>query len=374
MDLGINTIFFSFDILEKHLVPGQWGDDKFWLLMSSVLLVVFIIQIVRMFYTKLFEKAKQLNAYNDLLVNNQKVIEEKYRVIHQQNEVLIQKTSESENRRLSLENYLNEVLNMSRMEELHSGNLKYTHRVLRKVLLKNLDVDRISFWKFDEEGRKIEMTGIELKNNDSRAKVVKSIYHQDAPAYFEYIESGTVLAIDDINEFDRNTYPEELKSYFKSHDFRAMLDCPFFLEGEIAGLISCESFHVRKWKNEDIVFVRAIAGILSLSYKSHQRKIYQKELKVKQAHIEELNAQLHERVEERTAEINIKNQQLINYAYINSHEIRGPICRLLGLKNLMKVSESSSEILIIKDYMSKSIDELNDITIRAGKILEENMN
>lgn len=53
----------------------------------------------------------------------------------------------------------------------------------------------------------------------------------------------------------------------------------------------------------------------------------------------DLNSVLELKVQERTKEIEERNQKLESYAFYNAHKLRGPYCRILGLISLRKIVE-----------------------------------
>ncbi len=81
------------------------------------------------------------------------------------------------------------------------------------------------------------------------------------------------------------------------------------------------------------------------------------------------NEKLEETVHERTLKLSAQNEKLSKYAFMNSHELRAPICRLMGLLNLLKVSENEDhpKILILiqetgmeLDLVTKNINQILD--------------
>jgi hypothetical protein len=80
--------------------------------------------------------------------------------------------------------------------------------------------------------------------------------------------------------------------------------------------------------------------------------------------VEDLNKNLEIKVLERTKELEIKNEQLVQYAYMNAHKLRGPFCRVKGLvmlKDLISKSSTEEERLI-DSLLSESLKELDDVT------------
>ena len=147
-----------------------------------------------------------------------------------------------------------------------------------------------------------------------------------------------------------------------------MINCPYFLEGKFAGFISCRSSD-KVWMAEDIIFVRAVSDTISLAFKSHHRILQQQMLEQKQREITEMNESLERKVRERTNELNMRNKQLTDLAFTNAHYIRGPVCRLLGLNNLLSSTNNSSDVLKIANYMTVSIEELDAITKKTSEEL-----
>lgn len=97
-----------------------------------------------------------------------------------------------------------------------------------------------------------------------------------------------------------------------------------------------------------------------------------------QEEIIRINNDLEERVKERTKEINAKNEQLVEYTYINAHMLRAPVCNILGLVELLDGSELKEENKDVINYLHKAAFELDDIvnkineTLRKGYKLDRN--
>ncbi|MCG9881093.1 MAG: response regulator [Bacteroidia bacterium] len=102
--------------------------------------------------------------------------------------------------------------------------------------------------------------------------------------------------------------------------------------------------------------------------------------------LKDQNFILEEKVKERTKEllhnnelIKKQNEQLKEIAWIQSHVVRAPLARLMGLVELLQLNETSDELGKdeIVDFISKSAEELDgiirDITLKAhhSKIFEQ---
>ncbi len=61
----------------------------------------------------------------------------------------------------------------------------------------------------------------------------------------------------------------------------------------------------------------------------------------------------------RTRELEGLNQQLMEYAFYNSHKVRGPLCRIMGLVNLISLSPTHQHEYLL-EKLAVSTDELDD--------------
>ncbi len=81
--------------------------------------------------------------------------------------------------------------------------------------------------------------------------------------------------------------------------------------------------------------------------------------------ISTLNTSLDKKVKERTAKLEQQNEKLMKYAYFNSHHLRGPVCSILGILNLIKLepdNENIEEYLKLLDESTQELDKLIHIT------------
>ncbi|MBL7858986.1 MAG: hypothetical protein JNM57_14945 [Cyclobacteriaceae bacterium] len=89
--------------------------------------------------------------------------------------------------------------------------------------------------------------------------------------------------------------------------------------------------------------------------------------------VEDLNRSLEQKVTERTRELELKNEKLVEYAYLNAHLLRGPFCRVKGLvllKNTVTAPSAAEEEINV--LLLKSIDELDEVTTRIQRAVEDN--
>ncbi|MFQ3213841.1 MAG: signal transduction histidine kinase [Marivirga sp.] len=86
------------------------------------------------------------------------------------------------------------------------------------------------------------------------------------------------------------------------------------------------------------------------------------------------NEKLDETVKERTNEIVAYNMQLEQFAFISSHNLRGPVARILGLGNVLRQSNAHDEREEIIKMLDTSTVELDTVIKDLNRILEVQKN
>lgn len=117
------------------------------------------------------------------------------------------------------------------------------------------------------------------------------------------------------------------------------------------------------------VHKRLVNQNLTLKLMAVEIEEQNKMLKEKNEEITSINNCLEERVAERTLELEDHNRKLAEYAFINSHLLRGPLCSILGLINLLNntsLSEKEKEILM---RLKESSHNLDDVVSKISKAL-----
>jgi ligand-binding sensor domain-containing protein len=93
-------------------------------------------------------------------------------------------------------------------------------------------------------------------------------------------------------------------------------------------------------------------------------------LAMKNEQIAQINANLEQLVTERTKVLEEQNRRLSEYAFINAHELRGPLASILGLVHLFEISTDTSEKEELLKHLKKSSHELDKIVRATNRMLE----
>lgn len=116
---------------------------------------------------------------------------------------------------------------------------------------------------------------------------------------------------------------------------------------------------------------------LELSSANKQLQLLNEELYASNEGTRSLNENLERLVKDRTEKINEQLSQLRKYAFMNSHEVRAPLARILGLLLLLKKEADEEQRQQLLDKLYVSSEQLDDVIRRMNRLLEneiENVN
>ena len=107
-----------------------------------------------------------------------------------------------------------------------------------------------------------------------------------------------------------------------------------------------------------------------LSTQREEIEAINQELEKSHKEVLRINQTLEQRVYERTKYLELQNQQLSEYAYINAHLLRGPLCSILGLVYLLdhECPDDHRDLIV---HMKKATDELNTVVSKISDAIHK---
>lgn len=275
----------------------------------------------------------------------------------------------NENTKIKL--YLSKLVDLSSSHNINFGKLEEAKKEVLAVAKSCLEISRVSLWVFDNQKDAIECEYLldenGLKNSNS------SLNAKDYPIYFEAIKNQQLIIATDARS-NANTQ-EFTENYLNQHNIYSMMDAAFLSKGEFGGVICCEQQEeVKEWDAAESLLLKALGDFLSYTMIVKDRIHQNNLLKVKNDEILKMNLGLESLVQERTKELEKKNEQLTEYAYINSHILKAPVARVSGLYNLFKIENSNQLNKEVAEHMDSSIEELELITLRINRAIEDHGN
>jgi hypothetical protein len=94
------------------------------------------------------------------------------------------------------------------------------------------------------------------------------------------------------------------------------------------------------------------------------------ELRYYQSKVSRVNEELETRVRHRTQELEDRNERLKEYAFINAHLLRAPLCRIKGLTYLVEKDRDGDEAKLLK-LLKAANKELEEIIHKITSILSD---
>ncbi|MBL0740653.1 tetratricopeptide repeat protein [Chryseolinea lacunae] len=119
-------------------------------------------------------------------------------------------------------------------------------------------------------------------------------------------------------------------------------------------------------------FARELEVLNKEIYDKHEEILTQaEELSEANDEIRRINDNLEQEVLHRAARIKKQNEMLIDYAYFNAHNVRGPLARIMGLTYLMKGELSVERIKEYNQHLSTSAHELDHVVREINLKLQD---
>jgi hypothetical protein len=310
-----------------------------------------------------------------------------YAKMRQKSVALEKLHQQTDKQKQQLEKYQNVLFKLSKDPDVTNGELGTVYEKLCRLAVENLEVTRVSIWSYESNPPSIQRKYLHELSGGSDKLIILEKNHY--PGYFRALLTKNFIAAENARVHPETA--EFKESYLIPLDVYSMLDCPITIDGQFMGVVCCEHQHQpRAWTPEDILFVQSLSDIIALASKTHQinrllKKIRTQnhELIEKSREIATLNQELSSTNEElttmndsleltvkgRTLELEQQNTQLTEYAFINSHLLRAPLARILGLSHLIALNKEAPTDPTIIAALIQSTDELDAITKRISELL-----
>lgn len=321
-----------------------------------------------------------------------KLLTDAYREMREKTDELDKLHRSMTEKKQQLEDQQQSLITLNRNKVLYEDDMPAIYRIVCTTALQQLKISRVSIWVFQNGILKRNYL-LEASGGTDELAVLRT---EDYPAYFLAIHTKPVIMADNaVNHED--TY-ELTETYLKPLNIVSMLDCPIKIGGKTIGIICCEQQkNQRAWQPEEALYVQLLANILAMCHQNkrikdllRQIRNQNQELLKKSNSIEAMNEeltslnnelislndqltgtneQLEEAVKKRTEELETQNKQLTEYAFINSHLLRAPLARLLGLSQLVSLEVSSVKDRELITALQHSAKELDEIVRKITEIL-----
>jgi PAS domain S-box-containing protein len=223
---------------------------------------------------------KEISNQNQQLIEELRAGEEELRQnleeLQTQRDYIEKMSEEIKLKNQILERNSKVLLNLNKSPEVHSGHLEKAFELISQQAAQLLQITRVSIWDYQPENQQIvcrkqyDQGGAQLF---SEGAVIRQT---DAPTYFEDVLTEKVMIA--ANAKQHPALVEFIDSYLEPLQIYSLLDVPFFVDGQMAGVICCEHQKEHKyWTLEEVAFVKSLADIITIATKT-QQQLAQQEL------------------------------------------------------------------------------------------------
>jgi tetratricopeptide (TPR) repeat protein len=225
--------------------------------------------------------------------------------------------------------------------------------------------------RYDSSYRYLRRALLLAREKNSKSNEMETNEH--LANYFSAIEEldSSLMYMKEASLLERQIFDSQ-----KSHEIQTMQMLYEFEKNE--QMLSIKEAQIQR-QHMAIIGVTIILMLVTLfGYKvyglNENNKTAREALQALNIEINKLNENLEEKVQERTEEIRMQNQKLVEYAFFTAHEVRGPLARILGLVELVKVKELNHEREEIISRLQTSANELDEILREVNRKLESKAN
>ncbi len=379
----------SFIAFDRYLPAVQYTTGISRHIISATGLCVTMYFLTRLYdrarfklLAALAQKNADLRSRRRLITRQKQEIDDRLRQIAAINLQLEEKVQEIRQRNVTLEQYWNTLLDLSKNRIISLGSIEASVELILKVAAESLRINRVSLWRYFKDPVRLSCINV---YDAQRGRYVREddLLEPINTRYFATIRKEKIIAVDDVrNHEDTAGFVEP---YLDPNGIRSMMDAPFFLDGKLAGVLCCESVHdVHPWTPEDKIFTTSLADIIALAYRCSFRNEHERQtrdlnrrisqqnelLLAKTEEIARINQTLEDRVQERTEELTKRSQQLTEYAFINSHSLRGPVARIMGLVEIMELEGSRINLEQFIIHLKDTTIELDTVVRKITEMIE----
>ena len=323
-------------ICEQAEIPKNWSaeDLNFIKVASDVLSIAFAASSIR-------DEAEVIKRQNEEILLKNQFIESQQTQLIAKNEML----EETKHKLVESLNELKETESTLAVKEAGSRS------VLDAINDHNLVVE------YDLRGDIIWM--------NERTRELTQISQKNMAGAYRYSIKALLLRSNHFSHSDYDTFWSSM-SRGVSRKYELKLSLP---GNEL--WVAASFLPIRNEKN-GIEKIQVIANDIS-TVKNQQIYIENQNAKLKEQRkeISKINNSLEQRVKDRTEKLEEQNQQLTEYAFINAHLLRAPVCNIMGLIDLLKSNPIDDDQKEIIEFLDNSTKELDEMVMKINRAIKK---
>jgi len=265
--LKINEKIFG--VLEMATF-GQYEEHEIELVekltesIASTISAVRISESTRILLEKTQQQAEEMRAQEEEMRQNMEELEATQEEMRRK-EKHIQNMLDGEKQRNEISHKNRQlIMELTKNKDIQDGKWNESLEKISMGIARQINVSRASIWEYNHKENKMTCAKlfISAKGSFESGQVLSG---RDYPGYFEAVTREEIIAAKDAHAHPATR--EFSLDYFRTYSIQSVLHVPFFNEGKIAGIISCEQQHEQKeWTDEDIEFLKSCADLITVAY------------------------------------------------------------------------------------------------------------
>ncbi|HAI75401.1 MAG TPA: hypothetical protein DCM08_04070 [Microscillaceae bacterium] len=179
---------------------------------------------------------------------------------------LFELREETQNSFIQLEKSTIALQYIARHQALQQGDLPVLLHLITETLANFSKTSRVSIWQYKSIDGKMGIVCLNLFDLQQQQHLEGGVLlEKDFPVYFAAIKRQRVVK---VNQARNNPITIGfLDSYLIPNDIFSMLDVPYFISGELGGVICFEQQKAsRDWTYEDVAFATSMSAMLTIAF------------------------------------------------------------------------------------------------------------
>ncbi len=151
---------------------------------------------------------------------------------------------------------------------------------------------------------------------------------------------------------------------------KATIRVPLWSDSRLLAVLEVHHLRPRSWSSDE---VQLASAVLKRCWSESRRARAQQELLLSEKRLRQLNAELDTRVQQRTADLSIKNEEMENFTYCVAHDLRAPLRSIVSTSQMLlaecaALEPSHRQLLERQTYNSMNLANLIDQLLRLSRL------
>ncbi len=230
---------------------------------ASTISAVRVSESTRILLEKTQQQAEEMRAQEEEMRQNMEELEATQEEMRRK-EKHIQNMLDGEKKRNEISHKNRQlIMELTKNKDIQDGKWSESLEKISSAITRQLGVSRCGIWEYQRKENKLTNAKA-YQNTKGSFESGQVLSGREFPGYFEAITREEIIIAKDAS---MHSATKELADYFRTRNIQSVLDVPFFNEGKIAGIISCEQQYEQKdWTDEDVEFLKACADLIAVAY------------------------------------------------------------------------------------------------------------